>query len=79
MNNNILQAELNYFERKRDELLGKARGEYALIHGEQLINTFKSKEDAVKRGYEEFGNVPFLVKEITAVDEVLTFSNFLIS
>jgi hypothetical protein len=62
MTNNILQTELNYFEAKRKELLGVAQGEYALIHGEQLIDTFNSKDDAIKRGYEEFGNIPFLVK-----------------
>lgn len=68
MKNNILEEELKYFNNSKSELLGKAKGEFALIHGKKLINTFKSRDDAIKRGYEEFGNIPFLVKLITEMD-----------
>jgi hypothetical protein len=78
MEEDILRKELNYFESKLDELLGKAKGEYALIHEEKLIDTFKSKEDAIKRGYELFGNTPFLVKLIVEVEAVLNFTSNLI-
>ena len=78
MENNLLQAELNFFQSNLDELLGKAKGEYALIHGNELIGTFKSKDDALKKGYELFDNSPFLVKLIAEVEEVFNFTSNLI-
>lgn len=50
MGKSSLEKELNYFNSIRANLLGKAKDEYALIHGEELIDTFKSKEDAIKKG-----------------------------
>jgi len=46
MRADLLKKDLDYFESKLGELLGKSKGEYALIHEGQLIDTFKSKEDA---------------------------------
>jgi len=75
----LLKKDLDYFESKLDELLGKSKGEYALIHEGQLIDTFKSKEDAIKKGYELFGNSPFLVKLIIEVEEILNFTSNLLA
>jgi len=79
MERELLQKEILFFESKLKELLGTAKGEYALIKGEKLAGTFKSKEDAIKRGYELFGNSPFLVKQIVEVEEILNFTSNLIS
>ena len=79
MSKNLLQNEIEYFEKIRDELLGKAKNEYALIHGNDLISTFKSKEDAIKRGIELYGNTPFLVKLISEVEETYNFTSNLLS
>jgi len=75
----LLKKDLDYFESKLDELLGKSKGEYALIHEGQLIDTFKSKEDAIKKGYELFGNSPFLVKLIIEVEDILNFTSNLLA
>jgi len=74
-----LKTEINYYNKIRDELLGKARNEYALIHEENLIGTFKSKDDALKKGYELFGNKPFLVKKIAEIEKTLHFTSNLIA
>jgi hypothetical protein len=74
MRADLLKRDLDYFESKLDELLGKSKGEYALIHEGQLIDTFKSKEDAIKKGYELFGNSPFL-----EVEEILNFTSNLLA
>lgn len=79
MRADLLKRDLDYFESKLDELLGKSKGEYALIHEGQLIDTFKSKEDAIKKGYELFGNSPFLVKLIIEVEEILNFTSNLLA
>ena len=74
MKEKALEKELDFFQANLTALLGKAKGEYALIHGDELIGTFVSKEDAIRVGYEKFGNAPFLVKLITEVEEAFFIS-----
>jgi hypothetical protein len=72
----VLQQELQYFERRRLDLLTSARGKYALIKGSELAGTFDSESEAVGAGYRRFGNEPFLVKHIVEADLTLTFATF---
>jgi hypothetical protein len=72
----LLEKELGYFEQHRSELLGRAKGKFALIKNEELIDTFDSQVDAIRAGYRQFGNEPFLVKQIAAVDVPLNFTSF---
>jgi hypothetical protein len=71
-----LATELDYFDRHRAELLGSAKGKFALIKEERLIDTFDSQDDAIRAGYRQFGNEPFLVKQIVAIDVPLNFTSF---
>ena len=71
-----LEKELAYFDRHRPELLERAKGKFALVKGDALIDTFDSQFDAIRAGYREFGNEPFLVKQIVAVDVPLNFTSF---
>ena len=64
----ILEPELQTFESHRREFLGKARGKFVLIKGADIIGIFDTEHDAIRQGYQRFGNVPFLVKEIVEVD-----------
>jgi len=74
----LLGPELETYERHRDELLGKSEGKFALIHGNQIVSIFDSKKDAIEQGYERFGNIPFLVKQIVKVETPQNFvSNLL--
>lgn len=70
-----LEAELAYFEQHRSELLGRAKGKFALIKDQTLVDTFDSQVDAIRAGYRSFGNEPFLVKQIVAVDVPLNFTS----
>lgn len=63
-----LKEELRTYEAHKAELLSKARGEFVLIRGEDVCDVFETREDAIRQGYERFGNVPFLVKEILEVE-----------
>jgi hypothetical protein len=63
-----LQQELETFEAHRAELLGQAPGKFALVHSDQVAGIFDTEADAIREGYRQFGNVPFLVKRIEAVD-----------
>ena len=63
-----LDLELRTFEARRVELLGRAAEKFVIIKGDQLIGVFESPMEALKRGYERFGNQPFLVKQVLDVD-----------
>jgi hypothetical protein len=63
-----LRLELATFDAHRAELLGRAPGKYALVHEAQVIGIFDTEADAIRDGYGQFGNVPFLVKKIEPVD-----------
>lgn len=71
----LLAEELQTYEQKRDELLHRAKGKYALIKGNRVIEVFESEADAIHQGYKSFGNVPFLVKEIVEVEVPLSFAS----
>lgn len=75
----LLTAELETFEKHRDELLGKSEGKFVLIYKNQVVGVFDSEKDAIAQGYERFGNVPFLVKQVVKVEAPETFVSSLLA
>ena len=74
----LLDSEITTYEQNRDQLLGSAEGKFVLIHGDRVVGIYDSKMDAIAAGYQQFGNVPFLVKQILKVEPPLNFiSNLL--
>ena len=74
----ILGAEIKTYEQQRDNLLGTSEGKFVLIRGSQVVGIFDSKMDAIAAGYQQFGNVPFLVKQIVKIETPENFvSNLL--
>jgi hypothetical protein len=74
----LLTAELETYERHRDELLGASEGKFVLISGDKVIGVFDTEKDAIDQGYERLGNVPFLVKQVVKVETPQNFvSNLL--
>lgn len=74
----ILGAEIKTYEQQRDSLLGTSEGKFVLIRGNQVVGIYDSKMDAIAAGYQQFGNVPFLVKQIVKVETPQNFvSNLL--
>ncbi len=73
-----LQKELETYQANFEALLGASEGKFVLIHADKILGAFDSQMDAINRGYEDLGNVPFLVKQVTKVDIPLSFvSNLL--
>jgi hypothetical protein len=64
-----LEKELETYKSKLPELK-QHEGEFVLIHGEEVIDTFTSYEDAIKEGYKRFNLEPFLVKQIHSIEQV---------
>jgi len=73
-----LARELDAFEAHRQELMGRAAGRYALVHGDQLAGEYDTENNAIAEGYKLFGNVPFLVKKVEAVDIPRRFASWAI-
>jgi hypothetical protein len=73
-----LTQELQTFEANFETLLGSHEGKFVLIYKDRILGTFDNQMDAINRGYEELGNVPFLVKLVTKVDIPLSFVSNLI-
>lgn len=62
-----LERELETFRRELPNLLQDAakRGQFALIHGDQVHGIWPTVDEALEAGYTQFGLDPFLVKEVT--------------
>jgi hypothetical protein len=54
--------------------LKQHEGKFVLIQGDVVIDLFSSYDDALKEGYKRFGLVPFLVKQIHAVEPIYYFT-----
>jgi len=74
----ILEVELVTYEKNRDDLIGKAEGKYVLIKGSEIAGIFDTEGDTTRMGYQKFGNVPFLVKQIVKVEVPVYFTSNLI-
>ena len=68
---NVLDEELRTYESHKAELLTTDKGKFVLIKRDKVVGIFVAEEDALDRGYREFGRPPFLVKQILEVDPVL--------
>jgi hypothetical protein len=56
------------------QVLKQHEGKFVLIHGDQVIDTFTSYDDALKEGYKQFGLKPFLVKQILTIEPIFAFT-----
>ena len=71
----MLSKELETYEANKSELIGKSKGKYVLIKDDQVIDVFDTKSDAIRQGYERFGNVPFFVKQFIEIETPQNFTS----
>jgi hypothetical protein len=69
-----LETELATFHRLLNAELANSEGRYALIAGDGLLGVFDSYNDALTAGYKERKLEPFLVKRVSAVETLATFT-----
>lgn len=67
----VLERELQYFERHKEELLSRYEGQFVLIEGENLVGNYASLKEAYEAGVTRFGRGPFLVKQVVAGEETV--------
>ena len=71
----MLRTELETYGAQKNELIGKSKGKFALVKDDHVIGVFDTKIDAIRQGYDRFGNVPFLVKQIVEVETPQNFTS----
>jgi hypothetical protein len=71
-----LERELEVYKSKLPELLAN-EGKYVLIHGDDVVDTYGTYEDAIKEGYAKFKLAPFLVKQIQSIEQIHFISRLL--
>ncbi len=79
MAGHVLEQEIQTFEANKEELLGKAKGKFALVKDDDIVDVFDTQMDAIRRGYEQFGNEPFLVKEVREIEIPQNFTSTLLA
>jgi hypothetical protein len=70
-----LEKELEAYRKKLPELKD-SEGKFALVRGDKVVDVFNTYEDALKSGYQKFGLEPFMVKQISAIEQVHFISRF---
>ena len=65
----LLKTELEFYK-KNAEVWEDHVGEFVLIKGEETAGFFSTYADAINAGYEKFGLDPFLVKQVSIVEQV---------
>jgi hypothetical protein len=70
-----LEKEMETYKKKLPELTA-FEGKFVLIHGDDVIDTFSSYDDAIKEGYSRFKLEPFLVKRISSIEQIQFISRF---
>lgn len=69
----VLEVELRTFEARLPEFLETHPDEHVLIHQEEVGGFFPTEQEGIKSGYDQYGNVPFLVRQILEEQLVESF------
>ena len=69
-----LSLELQTYSAKKDSLIEQGHlGKFVVIKNEEIFDVFLTYEDALRQGLKRYGNVPFLIKEITEFERINFF------
>jgi len=68
------EKELETYQGQLPALLATDEGKYAVIKNDAILGVYGTYEDALNAGYKEYGLVPFLVKQITAIEQIQYFT-----
>ena len=72
----MLEAEWEFYENNRDELVEKYCGKYVVIYGDKIVSVYDDENIAY---YETIKTIPlgsFMIHHITEEEEIIQFSPF---
>jgi hypothetical protein len=70
-----LAGDIATYRAHLEEMATEHDGQFVLIREGEIIGFFPDFTAAAREGYRRFGIVPFLVKEVTATEEVVYIPN----
>jgi hypothetical protein len=68
-----LQTEIQFFQKNKPEYLKLYKDQYVLIKGDKFNGAYTTDAEAYKSGLEEFGNQPFLIKQVLEDDTNVSY------
>jgi hypothetical protein len=71
----LLADEMATYRDHLPELLPGREGQYVLIKGPEVVGVFHDRSEALREGYQRFGVVPFLVRQIAASEPAVYLPN----
>lgn len=69
----LLEKEISFFEKNKQDYLSKYKDQFVLIKGEQFLGSYTTETEAYTAGVEKFGNEPFLIKQVIEKEEGISF------
>lgn len=72
----VLSTEIETYQAHKSKLLENNFGRYVLIKGESIVGIFDTEGEAIQQGYNEFGEVAYLVKKIARSDQKMYFTSW---
>lgn len=71
----MLEKEIDTYNKVKDSLMLKfSNGGYVVIKEEEVLGVWQTRVDALRAGFEKFGDVQFLVKNIDDQSVVANYS-----
>ena len=62
---NHLEKEINAFMKQLFTMLGRHEGEWTVFKDEKPLGFYHSIPDAVKAAYKKYGDMPFLLRQVS--------------
>ena len=69
----LFAREIEAFEARKEELLLRHEGRYALLYGDDLLGVYGTREEAYVAGLNKVGNVPMLIQSIQREPEPVEY------
>lgn len=69
----VLQTELAFYTKHKQEYLSNYKGQFVLIKRETFVGAFTTEAQAYKAGIEQFGNQPFLIKQVVEDNDTVSY------
>jgi len=70
---NMFDKELAYYNEHKDELLQHHENQFVVIKEDEFVGAYSSDVEAYKAGLQKFGNVSFMIKQVTKEEEIVRF------
>jgi hypothetical protein len=72
----MLEAEWEFYENNRDELVGKYCGQYVVISGNRVVSSYDDQKTAYRETIKTLPLGSFMIHHIAEEEEIIQLSPF---